>query len=73
MKNELGGKIMTTSVVLMTTTYTYRKEDKMLEAKHWKDTKKNAVTEGLVFDVYKTSLLDDETIKREQILSESRN
>lgn len=73
MKNELGGKIMTTFVVLMTTTYTYRKVDKMLEAKHCKDTKKSAVSEGLVFDVYKTSLLDDETIKREQILSESRN
>ena len=42
------------------------------DEKHCKGTKKCVVTEGLIFDDYKTSLFDGETIYREKMLFENK-
>ena len=81
MKDELGGKIMTEFVVLRVKMYTYRKIDRLTaqhdhfvacDKKCCKVTKNCMVSEGLKFDVYKTYLLDGETIYREQMLFENK-
>ena len=68
MKDELGGKIMTEFVALRAKMYAYRKIDKEVEEKHCKGTKKCVVSEGLMFDDYKTCLFNGETLYREQTL-----
>ena len=70
-KDELGGKIMTQFVALRAKMYAYRKIDKEVEEKCYKGTKKCVVSEGLMFDDYKTCLFDSETIYRVQILFEN--
>ena len=72
MKGELAGKIMTEVVALRAKMYAYRKIDKEVEEKFCKGTKKCVVSEGLTFDDYKTCLLDDETLYREQMLFENK-
>ena len=44
-----------------------------MEEKRCKGTKKCAISEDLMFDDYKTCLLDGEMIYREQILFENKN
>ena len=73
MKDELGGKIMTEFVTLRAKMYAYRKIDKEVEEKRCKGTKKCVVSEGFIFDDYKTCLFDGETIYREQTLFENKN
>ena len=72
MKDELAGKIMTEVVALRAKMYAYRKIDKEVEEKFCKGTKKCMVSEGFTFDDYKTCLLDDETLYREQMLFENK-
>ena len=52
--------------------YAYRKIDKEVEEKRCKGTKKCVASEGLMFDDYKTCLLDGETVYREQMLFENK-
>ena len=52
--------------------YAYRKIDKEVEEKHCKGTKICVASEGLMFDDYKTCLLDGETVYREQMLFENK-
>ena len=71
MKDELGGKIMTEFVALRAKMYAYRKIDRLVaqhehfvacDEKRCKGTKKCVVSEGLMFDDYKTCLFDGKTI-----------
>ena len=72
MKDKLGGKIMTEFVALRAKMYAYRKIGKGAEEKCCKGTKKCVVSEGLMFDDYKTCLFDDETMSIEQMLFENK-
>ena len=71
MKVELGVKIMTEFATLRVKIYAYRKIDKEVEEKCCKGTRKCVVVESLTFDDYKTCLLDDRTVYREQMLFEN--
>ena len=71
-KDELGEKIMTEFVALRAKMYAYRKIDKGVEEKRCKGTKKCGVSEELTFEDYNTSLLDGETIYREQVFFENK-
>ena len=73
MKDKLGGKIMTEFVVLRAKVYVYRKIDKEAEEKRCKDTKKCAVSEGLMFDDYKTCLFDGERCKESKCCLKTRS
>ena len=72
MKDKLGGKIMTEFVALRAKMYAYRKIGKGAEEKYCKGTKKCVVSEGLMFDDYKTCLFDGETMSIEQMLFENK-
>ena len=72
MKDEPGGKIMTEFVALREKMYAYRKIDKKVEEKRFKDTKKCVAAEGLAFNYYKTCLFDSKTIYGEQMLFENK-
>ena len=72
-KDELSGKICWWRfVALRAKTYACRKIDKEVEEKRCEGTKMCVVSEGLMFDDYKTCLFDDETIYREQMLFEDK-
>ena len=71
MKDELGEKSMTESIALTENMYAYRKIDEEVEENRCKSTKKGAISEGLMFDNYKSCLFDGETIYREQMLFEN--
>ena len=72
MKDELGGKITTEFVALRAKMYAYRKIDKEVEEKQCEVIKKCVVSEGLMFDDYKTCLFDVKTVYREQMLFENK-
>ena len=72
MKDELGGKITTEFVALRAKMYAYRKIDKEVEEKQCEGIKKCVVSEGLMFDDYKTCLFDVKTVYREQMLFENK-
>ena len=55
-------------VAFRTKMFAHRKQDKKLEDKRCKGTKKYVVAESLTFDDYKTCLFDGKTICREQRL-----
>ena len=63
---------MTEFVALRAKMYAYRKIDKEVEEKCYKGTKKCVVSEGLMFDDYKTCLFDGKTVYREQMLFENK-
>ena len=72
LKDELDRKVIIKFVALREKMYAYRKIDKKVEEKRCKGTKKCVVAEGLVFDDYKTCLLDGETVYREQMFFENK-
>ena len=65
-KDELGGKIMKEFCALRAKTYTYLTEDDS-EHKKSKGTKKHKIKRRLMFENYKDSLFNDETIMRSQL------
>ena len=70
MKDELGGKIMTEFVALRPKLYSYKKLHGS-EDKRCKGTKKCAVKKTLTFEDYKTSLFNDSTEYRSQLMFRS--
>ena len=65
MKDELGGKIMTEFVALITKTYSYLMDDGNSDKKA-KGTKKCAIKGRLKFNDYKDCLLNNEIILKSQ-------
>ena len=81
MKNELGGKIMTEFFALRAKMYAYRNIDRLkaqnehfvaFDEKRCKGTKECVISEGLMFDDYKSCLFDGKTMYREQTLFENK-
>ena len=65
-KDEIGGKIMEEFCALRAKTYTHLTEDDS-EHKKAKGTKKRKIKRRLMFENYKDSLFNDETIMRSQL------
>ena len=65
-KDELGGKIMKEFCALRAKTYTYLMDDDS-EKKKAKGIKKRIIKRRLMFENYKDSLLNDNTILRSQL------
>ena len=65
-KDELGGKIMKEFCALRTKTYSYLTEDDS-ETKRAKGVKRCVIKRRLMFENYKDSLFNNETIMRSQL------
>ena len=65
-KDELGGKIMKEFCALRTKTYSYLMEDDS-ETKRAKGVKRCVIKRRLMFENYKDSLFNNETIMRSQL------